>query len=146
MKMNLNKKRAVGVDVITLCILFFIIAVISYDNRVVLFLTDTVWGKVLLVMLVIYFTCKSTLLGLFLTIVVVVYSGILLNVYNDHFYNKGTIGHREAFSSGGGAAANKKRKRKANKPDRLSTQQKLRGVSGRAVEKINYKMDINNIP
>ena len=142
MKMNLNKKGGVvGVDVITLCVLFFIIAVISYDNRIVLFLTDTIFGKIVLVILIIYFTCKSTLLGLFLTLVVVIYSGILLNVYNDKFYNKGTLGHKDT-----GSGLKKKRKRTNKKPDRLSTQQKLIGTSGRAVEKVNYKTDINNIP
>ena len=59
--------------------LFFLVLVfISFKKSVVVNMTDTLLGKLFFIILIIYFSSKSPLLGLFMTLVVVIYSGLLM--------------------------------------------------------------------
>jgi hypothetical protein len=57
---------------------FLVLVLISFKKSVVVNMTDTLLGKLFFIILIIYFSSKSPLLGLFMTLVVVIYSGLLM--------------------------------------------------------------------
>ena len=68
-------------------IFFLVLVIISFQKSLVINMTDTILGKILFIILIIYFSSKSPLLGLFITVVIVLYSGLLIEkgLFNEGF-------------------------------------------------------------
>lgn len=107
--------------------LFFLVLVfISFKKSVVINMTDTLLGKLFFIILIIYFSSKSPLLGLFMTLVVVIYSGLLLEtwVFTEGFTNTNTNNYKKN---------NKSAKKPKLSKERMTVENSLRGKSSKNI-------------